>query len=135
MEHRKRDHVEKVATCRFFTKGTCTYESDECWWNHTAGLTNLNQKDYSCSICDKVFHDRPQLMKHRKVEHENSVSMCNHAINGICHFGSENCWFRHNDKKSTNQNEKDKKHLGNNQEVIEKLFEMMDKIYREDCAY
>ena len=127
MEHRKREHVEKVGTCRSFNNGTCAYGSEAFWWSHAGGLKNQNQINYTCSLCDKVFQDRAQLMKHRKVDHEHAVSMCNHALNGTCHFGSENCWFRHNDSKLKNTNEKDEKNIDNNQEVLEKLFEMMEK--------
>ena len=125
MRHRKKDHMEKVIACRSFITGrSCTYGSEACWWNHSGGLKKSSQTYFSCNLCDKTFESRANLMKHQKIEHEDTVNTCNHAKKGTCHFGSENCWFRHDEPVITNG---DKKNIENNQEVIEKIFDMMEK--------
>ena len=45
---------------------------------------------------------------------------------GTCKYGSENCWFNHGDSINSSKNE-NKEKLNDNEEVIEKIFKMMEK--------
>jgi hypothetical protein len=60
-------------------------------------------------------------MKHRKLDHRPSVTKCRHALYGACMFGDDRCWFVH-------ETETNDKMIQNNQEVFEKLFQMMEKM-------
>jgi hypothetical protein len=66
-------------------------------------------------------------MMHRKNNHTEYVSACSHALNGSCHFGSKKCWFLHDDVSTTNTNEKTGKLDKSDKEVMEKMFDMMEK--------
>ena len=45
--------------------------------------------------CDQVFNLKLDLMKHRKMEHNENVESCFNAASGTCTFGVESCWFNH----------------------------------------
>ena len=45
-------------------------------------------------------------------------------ISGFCKYGSEKCWFKH-DKNDNNEKQND------NEEVIEKIFQMMEKFTQQ----
>ena len=64
---------------------------------------------------------------HRKSKHSENVSACSHAMNGKCHFGSKKCWFLHDDLSSINTNENTEKGDKCDKEVMEKMFNMMEK--------
>ena len=49
------------------------------------------------------------------------------ALKITCHFGVKNCWFNHNENESMNENGSKENSNDMNQEVIGKLFEMMEK--------
>ena len=68
-----------------------------------------------------MFKGRFDFMKHRKLEHRPAVTKCRHALYGTCMFGEDKCWFVH-------ENDKNEKIIQNNQEVFEKLFNMMEKM-------
>jgi hypothetical protein len=117
-----------VGACRSYISGrNCTYGSEECWWSHSESIKKAVKTDYSCNLCAKTFQIRANLMKHQKIDHEDTVNTCNHALKGTCHFGSENCWFRHEEQVITNGDKKNMNNVENNQEVIEKIFDMMEK--------
>ena len=63
----------------------------------------------------------------RKSKHSENVSACSHAMNGKCHFGSKKCWFLHDDLSSINTNENTEKGDKCDKEVMEKMFNMMEK--------
>ena len=48
----------------------------------------------SCFYCDENFKNENNLMKHRKLVHEEKVKDCNLFMEGICPFGDE-CWYKH----------------------------------------
>ena len=70
-------------------------------------VNKLSQTYFSCNLCDKTFESRANLLKHQKIEHEDTVNTCNHAKKGTCHFGSENCWFKHDEQVITNGDKKE----------------------------
>jgi hypothetical protein len=126
MVHRKIDHEEKVGKCRSFSSGNCIYGTNECWWRHERNL-ELRDSEHSCGVCDENFNDRSKLMLHRKNKHTETVRACSHAMNGSCHFGSNKCWFLHEDLSTINTNEKSEKLDKSDKEVMEKMFDMMEK--------
>ena len=52
--------------------------------------------------------------------------MCRNVQDGTCIFGSLNCWFIHDDKEAALESEKTI--LTEHNEVIEKVFGMMEKM-------
>ena len=55
-------------------------------------------------------------------------------ISGTCNYGSEKCWFNHNEFKNTSKNENNENEVNANEAVIEKLFQMMENLYN-NCEY
>ena len=64
-------------------------------------------------------------MYHNKENHKNNISECKQSRSGTCWFGDEKCWFNHtsNDENSEKINDKE---LSENQEIIDKIFSMME---------
>ena len=48
-----------------------------------------------CKFCDEIFVSLHDLMKHKKTNHREKVSLCDNFSNGSCIYGDENCWFVH----------------------------------------
>ena len=46
----------------------------------------------------------------------------------MCHFGSSKCWYNHIEEEDMNKNEDIELVNDKNQKVIEKLFDIVDKI-------
>ena len=121
MRHIKNEHADKVSMCRDYAEGNCTYSDDMCWFSHNDGQDQGNTPEYKCDLCNKVLKGRFDFMRHRKLEHRPAVTKCGHALYGTCMFGEDKCWFVHEAEKS-------EKIIQNNQEVFEKLFNMMEKM-------
>ena len=51
-----------------------------------------------------------------------------HARTNTCKYGSERCWFHHGDLIDTT---KDKNSKNVNEELIEKIFQMMEKFTQQ----
>ena len=91
----------------------------------------MRKKEFICRVCDKRFTNKNDFMQHRKKEHVQNVFFCKNALKGTCRFGAKKCWFNHSDNEITytsgNENENGENLQNMNQEMMEKLFEMMEK--------
>ena len=124
MIHRKKAHEERVGQCSFFLEGTCTF-GDECWYSHKIN-SRKRLTEYKCNICEKIFKLKSEFMKHRRNEHIESVPLCRDEKNGTCHFGKLKCWFIHEDVENLNENGMLENGNNVNQEVVDKIFNMME---------
>ena len=124
MVHRKKAHVEKVRICKFFAEGHCERASD-CWFRHDK-TAETDAKEFKCSLCDKSFKIRYDFMHHRKNAHPEIVPECKDSY-GTCKIGVTKCWFIHNDREMDNGNYIIENTHDKNQEMIEKLFDMVEK--------
>ena len=77
---------------------------------------------FSCTHCEKEFTIKSRLMNHRKQEHKNKIKVCINSTNGLCKFESD-CWYKHEDIENENININGSK----NQEIFDKIFDMMEK--------
>ena len=100
-------------------------------------MIEKNPSTFKCSSCDKTFAARANLLHHRKQHHVELVQSCRQYRSGTCKYGRDKCWFRHCDteesiknknKENMNEAEKSEQIIEYNQEVIEKLFNMMEKM-------
>ena len=99
MVHRKQKHVESVANCRKKQDGNCPFSDEKCWWNHKNRQANKhNIEQIKCYFCDKIFENKPSLMKHRKAEHRSVVRRCDKYVGNNCPFQSINCWYLHEEE-------------------------------------
>ena len=126
MVHRKIGHEEKVKTCRNFSGGGCDLEVEDCWYIHSQSCQEKPLTMFTCSICEKVFCNRREFMRHRKKEHVLAVSLCNKASSGNCVFGEENCWFQHGEINKFHEKEKNENGELYNNEIIRKIFDIME---------
>ena len=118
MTHRKKEHVEKVDACRLFSEGKCYLGDMDCWYTHSE-----SNKTFKCKYCENEFKNRYDFMKHRKEEHPQFVPNCRKETNGTCQFGAHNCWFKHIEIENSNEHT----NIDKNQELIGKLFNMVEK--------
>ena len=117
MKHRKEKHERSVRICQYFIKGCCEHSASECWYKHDSA--NHNIKEFKCSECDIVFDVKFDMMRHRKHEHPKHVTVCTKNRRGLCHFGEEKCWFKHEGGKQEMEEIYKK-----NQEMITKIVDM-----------
>lgn len=118
MNHRKTIHADKVNTCSNFSEGHCEF-NESCWYKHSTSVDS--KTDIKCRICEKMFSTKYEFMHHKKKEHSQTVPQCKNESSGTCRFGIMNCWFNHCENEQTNFYENHQ-----NNEVIEKLFSMME---------
>ena len=123
MSHKKIEHAVKVATCWNFSSGKCDFQDEECWFIHRLNGKH-DIKQLTCSFCDKIFSVLPELLKHRKKEHKDLIAPCRNILKGACKYGTSKCWFNHDDIENPNESEVNVNKENNN--VIQKLFEMME---------
>ena len=53
-------------------------------------------KQYKCGFCGETFLNKRDFMKH--IQHKEYIMSCRDDQNGLCGYGSENCWFKHGDE-------------------------------------
>ena len=124
MVHKKREHTEKVAICWNFSTGNCEFGDENCWFLHTG----RSEYKFECTSCDKKFANKDKFLHHRKNQHKESVQNCRNMVSDTCKYGNEKCWFNHGDSIDTTEDENNKKV---NEEVIEKIFQMMEKFTQQ----
>ena len=120
MVHKKRQHEERINICWNYASGKCDFGSENCWFLHTERSETI----FECNTCEKTFENQDKFLHHRKKYHKESVQTCKNVVSGKCIYGNGKCWFNHGDAKDSIGDEKDKKI---EEQVIEKLFRMMEK--------
>ena len=100
------------------------YNENVCWYSHTIKESdnNVSQQDFNCKFCKKVFERKSDFMRHRKIEHPEKIAICTNQRDSWCIFGSENCWYKH-DNHITNE----KIENIENSELIQRIFNMMEE--------
>lgn len=126
MVHKKEVHSERVAPCRKYKLGKCSFRDADCWFLHCEAEFDEECKKVTCNVCDEEFFCQSDFLKHRKLEHRNSVPLCKNERNGKCSFGKSNCWFIHKNLESESE-KNDETNMEHN-EVTEKLFKMLEKM-------
>ena len=121
MKHKKDQHTEKVNICWNYVSSNCEFGDDRCWFLHT----NETKEKFNCTLCGKTFRVQAKLLEHRRKFHINSVKTCKNLSSGTCKYGKLRCWFIHNEfeEAETNENKKSE-----NEEVIERIFKLMEKL-------
>ena len=64
-------------------------------------------------------------MNHMKYEHAEHTQPCRNYMNGACSYTPNSCWFKH---EETNTENTDNRQNIMNENITEKLFNMMEKI-------
>ena len=79
MDHRRDEHNSGNVTCRYFKQGTCQFMDDDnggCWYLHTKVKAPSNSETigmFECTSCGNSFKTKPDVMRHRKIHHEEEV--------------------------------------------------------------
>ena len=79
--------------------GDCDYIADciHDFNEHTHSSDEDNEDSlFTCNFCDEKFHTLPEVMKHNKAIHVNTVQHCKQYLENDCFFG-KNCWFLHSE--------------------------------------
>ena len=118
MKHNRDGHMEHLNVCWRFQKGSCYYGSS-CWFLHDQNL-KTTMPEYKCGICSEILENENDLMKHKKINHTESVPYCK-QINS-CMFGPR-CWYRHDGVNVDNEEMNDP---ATNSELLKKLIDMME---------
>lgn len=127
MIHKKNEHPLYLKTCTFFEQGNCAF-GDECWFRHTqtgqGSFLPQTLKEFKCGFCEKIFERKKSFMEHRKLEHVNHVLDCSANKNGSCRYGSQECWFKHQNNEANNDHEE----ISGIKTVdlVKRLFDMME---------
>ena len=118
MQHKKSDHSEKIAQCWKYSAGNCELGDEHCWFNH---CSKESQK-FKCGRCENVFSSQSDFHCHQKEQHRQFIPKCKNFE--TCIYGKATCWFKHENNKSRNEDE----NITNNESMIQKLIQMMEKI-------
>ena len=102
IEHRRIHHpsTKKCSNFPNCERGeSCLYIHEGTTNNLNTVVTQENQTDgpVTCRICLSEFHDKNEMMIHRKNEHIDKVGMCKNISAGLnCRKGPAHCWYNHN---------------------------------------
>ena len=121
MDHRRDEHKDIRKKCWHKINRKCSFEDNVCWFSHKISTpekqNNANDDNFDCQTCDDTFGTISGLMKHRKLEHPDTVPICKAVNESLACEYKEKCWFSH-------INEKGKTKLVQN--MWEKRKEQMD---------
>ena len=100
-EDQRNDEIDMEAGPRYC--GKCNFEAangyeldGHIWSEHDEN----DCEPFTCQICDKTFPLLKDLMRHKKNDHKEKVSLCWNFANGSCIYGEKNCWYNHNESAS-----------------------------------
>ena len=124
MKHKKDDHREEVEVCWKLAAGKCPFGTQKCWFIHDE-VTEF--KEYTCKLCDNTFSNLPELMKHKKEYHIQTVQACK---NRICIYGRQKCWYKHeiSEKEIIEPIENNEDGINENNDVIQRLMKMVETL-------
>ena len=80
MVHRRDNHYDLLKTCRYFLMGNCQFGNEKCFYRHEEN----GSIKFKCNFCENVLNTKDELMKHRKQQHEETVSNCRDYQKGYC---------------------------------------------------
>ena len=101
-EHVSRKHKKMEYKKREFNCYDCPYQGENSLQlKKHIQITKHNPCEYSeeCYTCKKEFTSYWDLMTHRNKEHP-SRKQCRYFLKDECHFASDVCWYRHEDKQT-----------------------------------
>ena len=108
MDHRRDEHKDIRKKCWHKINRKCSFEDDVCWYSHKISTSekqdHVNDDNFDCQTCDDRFETISGLMKHRKVEHTDTVPICKAVKDGLVCDYKENCWFSHLNQPKLVQN-------------------------------
>ena len=100
IEHRRLNHPSNKKCSNF---PNCE-RGDLCLYRHEEVTNNTTQENQTqgpegqitCRICLSEFHDKNEMMIHRKIDHLDKVGACKNIEAGLtCRKGPNHCWYRH----------------------------------------
>ena len=89
-----KDYHKTHKPCDYFAEDRCNFDEDECGFCHI----KLNQGEYICYKCGKIFKSKRDMMKHIEEIHGNDI--CHRFLNNECRV--KRCFFSHNIHTATN---------------------------------
>ena len=103
MDHRRDEHTNIRKKCWHKINKKCRFEDNVCWFSHEISTSEKQEHsiddNFDCQTCDETFETISGLMKHRKVEHPDTVPICKAVKDSLVCDYKEKCWFSHLDQK------------------------------------
>ena len=104
MNHRKDVHPSNKK-CRNFPDN-CQF-GNECWYVHDEKMevdptpaSEENLFNFKCNMCEKIFRDKSNFMKHIKMQHTGSTQTCQKFAKGLCERNASDCWYVHQSEQN-----------------------------------
>ena len=139
MNHRREIHSDILRQCRYFARGDCAFEDEVCWYSHKKKEENVepssaDQENLNCNLCKRVFKNKDEFMKHRKVNHPLMISKCRDFKNGECRFTDDECWYVH-EEISSNMSQGNsvfwKVPENHSPDLMTRIIDMMEKLTKK----
>ena len=128
MLHKKNDHSKNVSNCWNFISGVCEFNDHDCWFKHPKNEAELNERVFKCNICVENFSKRIDFMEHRKSNHDDLIPRCKYEKNGLCSYGLDKCWFKHEQSENKIENIEKDKNMTNENDTIQRIFKIMEEM-------
>ena len=97
MNHRKEKYYKLTRSCKYFIQGNCNF-GEVCWYRHEMNVNETTKpvlEEIICKVCDQIFPYKSELIKHRKKDYSEMISMCRNINDKFCRFINEECWYKH----------------------------------------
>ena len=101
MNHRRDTHGKSKVKCQYNKPpSTCKHGPIHYWHDHSP-VTKEDINEFTCKTCTVKFPSKNQLMKHRKIEHIETVPVCREIKQGKTCPYNEGCWCKHSTPTSS----------------------------------
>ena len=60
---------------------------------------------FKCNVCKYDFEIKDNLMKHKKIMHEENVKTCVRFSEGVCTRNTDTCWYSHTSEEKKPQSQ------------------------------
>ena len=106
ISHRLNAHGKSKVKCIYKADNTCrngANNGEKCLYDHSDGTQSNTSTNFKCNVCEESFRYQSQFLKHRKINHPETVPKCKTISDGkTCQFGDQ-CGFSHDLEAGTNK--------------------------------
>ena len=72
MNHKTKQHYDRVEMCWRFASANCSYADTDCWFRHCQTAQVTESAKVNCNLCDKECNCLTDLFRHRKQKTQSS---------------------------------------------------------------
>ena len=105
MKHPQRENTDREKE-QEFNCVECDYQghNEAQLRKHISLKHMIDPRTIKCRMCDERFHQKWDLMLHRKTYHIGAVAPCRKFANNECGYTDVSCWWRHTDPENVSEN-------------------------------